>query len=142
MLHDTVEDTEADLSDIAACFGSEVAALVTAMTEDESIEDFGERKAALRAQIAAAGPDATAVYAADKVTKVRELRAGSRAGPRLLSEDEGRRAQARALPRLPGHARGGDAAAPAGAPAALRARGAARASPTAKRPSASRPGPL
>jgi hypothetical protein len=45
------------------------------MTEDSSIEDFADRKTALREQIAAAGPDATSIYAADKVTKVRELRA-------------------------------------------------------------------
>ena len=44
------------------------------MTEDPSIESYEERKAALRRQIAEHGADAAAVYAADKVAKVRELR--------------------------------------------------------------------
>ena len=75
ILHDAVEDTEARVRDLEVRFGHEVAAIVAAMTEDPAIDDYAARKAALRRQIAEFGPDATAVYAADKVAKVRELRA-------------------------------------------------------------------
>jgi (p)ppGpp synthase/HD superfamily hydrolase len=88
ILHDTVEDTEASLPQIAERFGDEVAALVAALTEDASIENFSERKAALREQIGKVGPEASSIYAADKVTKVRELRARIAAEPRLLQSSE------------------------------------------------------
>ena len=84
ILHDTIEDTEASAQEIDRRFGAEIARLVAAMTEDASIEDFGQRKAALRRQIAEAGPEATSVYAADKVAKVRELRARLAAQPDLV----------------------------------------------------------
>jgi hypothetical protein len=73
ILHDTIEDTPTSLAEIHERFGTEVAELVDALTEDPAIEGFDERKAALRRQISEFGPDATSVYAADKVTKVREL---------------------------------------------------------------------
>ena len=88
ILHDTVEDTEASLPQIAGRFGEEVAALVGALTEDPSIDDFAERKEALREQIAHVGPDATSIYAADKVTKVRELRARIAAQPDLVHSSD------------------------------------------------------
>jgi (p)ppGpp synthase/HD superfamily hydrolase len=88
ILHDTVEDTDSEPADIAARFGEEVAALVSAMTEDPTIERFEARKAALRRQIAGYGPDATAVYAADKVAKVRELRAQMAREPGVAESDE------------------------------------------------------
>jgi hypothetical protein len=50
------------------------AEIVIAVTEDPTIADFTERKAALRAQVARSDPEAIAVYAADKVAKTRELR--------------------------------------------------------------------
>lgn len=87
ILHDTVEDAEPSVQEIDDRFGPEVSRLVAALTEDASIEGFSERKAALRAQIADAGPDATSVYAADKVTKVRELRARLAGHPALLEEE-------------------------------------------------------
>lgn len=86
ILHDTVEDAEASVQEIGRRFGPEVSRLVAALTEDSTIEPFSERKAALRRQIAEAGTDATAIYAADKVTKVRELRARLAAEPDLLTE--------------------------------------------------------
>jgi (p)ppGpp synthase/HD superfamily hydrolase len=88
ILHDAVEDTEAEVESIAARFGADVAALVDAMTEDPEIEDYEERKAGLRRQIADFGEQATAVYAADKVAKVRELRAQAGSDPELLGRAE------------------------------------------------------
>jgi (p)ppGpp synthase/HD superfamily hydrolase len=84
LLHDSVEDTDARIDDVLSRFGSEVAELVRAMTEDPAIESYAERKAALRDQIRGFGPDATAVYAADKVAKVRELRALAGREPDVL----------------------------------------------------------
>ena len=73
-LHDVIEDTDTESRDIAARFGSRVALLVTAVTENPAIENDADRKAALRVQVARAGENATAVFAADKISKVRELR--------------------------------------------------------------------
>jgi (p)ppGpp synthase/HD superfamily hydrolase len=85
ILHDTVEDTEIRAGDIADRFGDEVAGLVATMTEDPQIESFEERKSALRRQIVEGGRDAAAIYAADKVAKVREFRAQVTHEPELLS---------------------------------------------------------
>jgi (p)ppGpp synthase/HD superfamily hydrolase len=90
-LHDAVEDTPAEPGEIRERFGADVAALVTAVTEDPTIDDFAERKADLRRQVAEYGPDATAVYAADKVAKVRELRSRVSCDRELLSTEEGSR---------------------------------------------------
>ncbi|HUA04588.1 MAG TPA: HD domain-containing protein [Solirubrobacteraceae bacterium] len=89
ILHDTVEDTPVEIGAIEQRFGGRVAALVAAMTEDPRIDAYQERKAALRRQIAAFGEEATAIYAADKVAKVRELRAQAGRDPDLLGgQDE------------------------------------------------------
>lgn len=87
ILHDTVEDTEAELEEIRAQFGEEVADLVSAVTEDAEIEDAAERKAALRQKVSCAGPAATSVYAADKVAKVREMRGRLTVDPELLGRE-------------------------------------------------------
>jgi (p)ppGpp synthase/HD superfamily hydrolase len=75
LLHDVVEDTDTELDEVRRRFGERIARTVAAVSEDPAIEDYRARKAALRDQVAAAGPDAQAVYAADKVAKARELRA-------------------------------------------------------------------
>jgi (p)ppGpp synthase/HD superfamily hydrolase len=90
-LHDTVEDTHAEPSEIRERFGNEVAALVAAVTEDPTIDDYAERKAQLRRQVAEHGPEAAAVYAADKVAKVRELRGRAACDRGLLAGEEGSR---------------------------------------------------
>jgi guanosine-3',5'-bis(diphosphate) 3'-pyrophosphohydrolase len=74
LLHDVVEDSDVTLDEIRERFGDAVAGLVGAMTDDESIEDYRERKAEHRERIGAAGRDALAIYAADKLTNVRTLR--------------------------------------------------------------------
>jgi (p)ppGpp synthase/HD superfamily hydrolase len=74
VLHDVLEDTDAERGDIEARFGARVAELVGAVTHDAAIEDVGERRAALRLQVAQAGECAAVVFAADKVSKARELR--------------------------------------------------------------------
>jgi (p)ppGpp synthase/HD superfamily hydrolase len=88
LLHDVVEDTGARVDDVRLRFGDRVARIVAEMTENPAITDYGERKAALRASVAAAGADVHAVYAADKVVKTRELRAQAARAERLLDEPE------------------------------------------------------
>jgi (p)ppGpp synthase/HD superfamily hydrolase len=74
VLHDTVEKTSADAEALRARFGARVTALVMALSEDPAIPDYSARKAALRDQVRAAGDEALMVFAADKVSKARELR--------------------------------------------------------------------
>src|SRR6185437_1517890 len=73
VLHDTIEKTGADIAELRARFGPRTAALVAAVSEDSRIPTYAKRKAALRDQVAAAGPEALMVFAADKVSKLREL---------------------------------------------------------------------
>jgi tRNA A37 threonylcarbamoyladenosine synthetase subunit TsaC/SUA5/YrdC len=51
-----------------------VTRLVEALTQDPSISDYAERKAALRRQILDAGPAAATVALADKAAKIASLR--------------------------------------------------------------------
>jgi (p)ppGpp synthase/HD superfamily hydrolase len=74
VLHDVIEDTGVTGEELAEHFGPEVADLVGAVTEPPGEGGYGERKARLRASVAETGADAIAIYAADKVAKVRELR--------------------------------------------------------------------
>jgi (p)ppGpp synthase/HD superfamily hydrolase len=73
VLHDVLEKTRTSAGVLRRHFGSHIAALVLAVSEDERILDFDARKAALRERAAAAGDEALAVFAADKISKVREL---------------------------------------------------------------------
>jgi HD domain len=74
LLHDTIEKTDANAADLQTRFGSRIATIVLAVTEDQRITGYAERKAALRDQVARAGDDALMVLAADKISKVRELK--------------------------------------------------------------------
>jgi (p)ppGpp synthase/HD superfamily hydrolase len=73
VLHDTIEKAGADIDELRARFGPGTAQLVLALSEDPAIRTYARRKAALRDQVAAAGPEALMVFAADKISKVREL---------------------------------------------------------------------
>jgi (p)ppGpp synthase/HD superfamily hydrolase len=73
-LHDVLERTAATAFDLRRRFGTEVAALVLAVTEDKGIKRYSKRKDALRRQAAAAGHEALMLFAADKISKARELR--------------------------------------------------------------------
>jgi (p)ppGpp synthase/HD superfamily hydrolase len=74
VLHDVLEDTDADRAELEERFGSEVAQLVSTVSDDPSIPDKEARKDELRERVRRAGDYASAIYAADKVSKVRELR--------------------------------------------------------------------
>ena len=74
VLHDVVEHEGTPLAAIEERFGPRVSALVAAVTEGPTIEPKVARKAALRAQVVAAGPEAGTIFAADQLARVRELR--------------------------------------------------------------------
>ena len=76
LLHDVVEDTAVSIDDIRERFGGTVAALVEAVTDDPRISSYRRRKRGLREQVREAGGDAALLFAADKISKAREL-AGS-----------------------------------------------------------------
>jgi (p)ppGpp synthase/HD superfamily hydrolase len=86
-LHDVMEDTDAEPGELEERFGPEVARLVAAVSDDPSIEDDARRKAALREQVAGAGEQAAAIFAADKVSKARELRIRLSRGDRFQRAD-------------------------------------------------------
>jgi HD domain len=91
LLHDVVEKTDATLAGVRNLFGDDVARMVGAVTEDDGIEDYGERKAQLRRQVAEADGETQAVYLADKIAKARELRAQVARGRPGLDEPALRR---------------------------------------------------
>jgi (p)ppGpp synthase/HD superfamily hydrolase len=74
LLHDAVEREALELERVRERFGAEVAEIVAALTEDASIEDCEERKEEHRGRVAGAGPEARAVFAADKTVNVALLR--------------------------------------------------------------------
>jgi (p)ppGpp synthase/HD superfamily hydrolase len=75
LLHDVVEDSETTLDDLRELFGEEVAGMVGALTDDESIDSYKARTAEHRDRLAAAGEEELAIYAADKLTNTTTLRA-------------------------------------------------------------------
>ena len=74
LLHDVVEKSDTDVAEVRERFGETVANLVEALTEDETIPTYEERKQEHRWRVAKAGPDALAIFAADKLTNVMMLR--------------------------------------------------------------------
>jgi (p)ppGpp synthase/HD superfamily hydrolase len=74
VLHDVLEDTDADRLELEARFGSEVAELVQVVSDDPSIDDQEQQKDDVRERVSRSGTEAAAVYGADKISKVRELR--------------------------------------------------------------------
>jgi (p)ppGpp synthase/HD superfamily hydrolase len=75
LLHDVIEDSDTTLDEVREQFGEEVAGMVGALTDDESIDPYPARKAEHRERVAAAAGEALAIYGSDKLTNVRALRA-------------------------------------------------------------------
>jgi (p)ppGpp synthase/HD superfamily hydrolase len=85
-LHDLVEDTDVELPRVASAFGSRIAALVAAMTEDESIPDYAQRKEEHRCRARDSGRDAAVLFVADKLSNARRMRRGQKEpDPRKLA---------------------------------------------------------
>jgi (p)ppGpp synthase/HD superfamily hydrolase len=74
VLHDVIEDAGVDHEELEERFGARVAELVSAVSEPRPDGSYRERKARLRDAVEGADHDAIAIYAADKVAKLRELR--------------------------------------------------------------------
>jgi len=74
LLHDVVEDTPRTIQDVRDGFGKTVAAMVEALTEDDSIHDYAHRKRDLRAQVIGAGTTVMAIALADKIASMQHAR--------------------------------------------------------------------
>jgi (p)ppGpp synthase/HD superfamily hydrolase len=74
LLHDVAEYTEVGPAQLPGRFGEKVALLVSALTEDLEIDSYEDRKEEHRLRVAATGPEARAIFAADKVANVTVLR--------------------------------------------------------------------
>lgn len=74
LLHDIVEDSDVTIEEVRERFGDRVAYLVEAMTDTAEVEPYERRKAVHRERVFAAGPEAAAIFAADKLNNVRALR--------------------------------------------------------------------
>jgi GTP pyrophosphokinase len=87
LLHDVVEDSDTTVEDLRGEFGDQVADLVAALSDDESIESYRDRKDEHRGRVAAVDGDALAIYAADKLTNMSTLHAAIEAeGMRVADE--------------------------------------------------------
>ena len=73
LLHDVLEKTGTTPAELQRRFGARVAGLVESVSDDPSIDDYELRKRELRDRVAQADSDTVAIFAADKVSKVREL---------------------------------------------------------------------
>jgi hypothetical protein len=73
VLHDVLEKSGVRVSELRKRFGGRIARLVAAVSDDDRIDGYGKRKAALRRQVAGAGEEALTLFAADKLSKLREL---------------------------------------------------------------------
>ena len=74
ILHDVLEKSDGRESDLRERFGTQITKLVLAVSDDDRIAGYARRKAALRQQVAGAGEEALVLFAADKLSKLRELR--------------------------------------------------------------------
>jgi len=74
VMHDLIEKSDATPADLQERFGPRITRLVLAVSDDDRIAGYAKRKAALRQQVARAGDEALTLFAADKLSKLRELR--------------------------------------------------------------------
>ncbi|MGZ6575037.1 MAG: HD domain-containing protein [Solirubrobacteraceae bacterium] len=89
LLHDVVEDTPRGIDDVRDGFGEPTAEMVAALTEDESIRNYAQRKRALRAQVIGGGPQVVAVALADKIATMQHAQiTGTRIRRRKLAHYE------------------------------------------------------
>jgi len=87
LLHDVVEDSELTVEELEGPFGPAIAATVGVLSDDESIEPYRERKLEHRGRVREAGGDALAIYCADKLNNVSNLRRAHAAeGPGIERE--------------------------------------------------------
>ena len=73
LLHDVLEKTATTSRQLRRRFGARIARLVELVSDDPSIGDYEKRKRQLRDRLAPGESEALAIFAADKISKVREL---------------------------------------------------------------------
>jgi (p)ppGpp synthase/HD superfamily hydrolase len=73
LLHDVLEKTATTALELELEFGTRIAQLVATVSDDPSIKAYEERKRELRDRVERSGSETLAIYAADKIAKVREL---------------------------------------------------------------------
>jgi (p)ppGpp synthase/HD superfamily hydrolase len=71
-LHDVLEKTDVNASQLRQRFGDLVADVVIACTEDPSLSCYADRKRDLREKAITAGRPASVIYAADRVANLRD----------------------------------------------------------------------
>jgi (p)ppGpp synthase/HD superfamily hydrolase len=71
-LHDVLEKSEVEPGEIRERFGPEVGGVVEALSDDDSIAGYADRKRALRRQVLESGSDPVLIYAADRVANIRD----------------------------------------------------------------------
>jgi (p)ppGpp synthase/HD superfamily hydrolase len=80
LLHDAIEHGGATVDGLEAAFGPHVARLVADVTEDAGVAGYPERKRGLRERASAAELDSVLLFAADKISKARDLRSEAAGG--------------------------------------------------------------
>ena len=73
LLHDVLEKTATTSTELQGRFGHHIARLVESVSDDPSIGDYESRKRELRDRVARSDSNTCAIFAADKISKVREL---------------------------------------------------------------------
>jgi (p)ppGpp synthase/HD superfamily hydrolase len=103
LLHDVVEDTATDMDELADRFGPDIASLVAQLTEDPDIRGYDRRKGELRRRATSEGPEAAAIFVADKLASARHLNAHGEVPEREKLEHYARteRAARRRYPGMP-----------------------------------------
>jgi (p)ppGpp synthase/HD superfamily hydrolase len=73
LLHDVLEKTATTSAELQGRFGPHIARLVESVSDDPSIGDYESRKRELCDRVARSDSNTCAIFAADKISKVREL---------------------------------------------------------------------
>jgi guanosine-3',5'-bis(diphosphate) 3'-pyrophosphohydrolase len=87
LLHDTVEDTETTIDELAAAFGQEVSSIVAEVTDDKSLAK-AERKQAQIEHAPHISREARLVKLADKICNLRDVAQAPPAGWGLARKQE------------------------------------------------------
>jgi (p)ppGpp synthase/HD superfamily hydrolase len=95
LLHDVLEDTPVSAGELRARFGADVTDLVCAVSDDAEAGSYRDRKRRLREQVRRIGGDAAVLFAADKISKVRELTVPRSTGRAQPASPQSRRSEAR-----------------------------------------------
>jgi hypothetical protein len=80
-MHGMIDKTDVSASELRERFGARTTDLVLAVSDDEQIAVYAKRKAAVRRRVSGAGDEALTLFAADKFSRLGELRRETAADP-------------------------------------------------------------